>query len=44
MARAIIRIMLPSTTDEEAVALKKKIEALVKDIPDVDVELSILAR
>lgn len=44
MARAIIRIMLPSTTDEEAVKLKKKIEELVKDIPDVDVELSILAR
>ena len=44
MARAIIRVTLIDVTDEKAIAIKKKIEEQVKELPDKEVELTILAR
>ena len=42
--RAIIRVILPDTTDEKAIELKKQIVELVKKLPGAEVELNILAR
>jgi len=42
--RAIIRVTLPDTTDEEAIELKKQIEALVAKAEDVSVEITIMSR
>ncbi|GAI90188.1 unnamed protein product, partial [marine sediment metagenome] len=42
--RAMIRVTLPDTTDEEAIEVKKKIEEAVKEVEDAEVEITILAR
>lgn len=42
--RAIIRVTIRETTDEKAIEVKKKVEELVKALPDVEVELTLLAR
>lgn len=44
MKRAIIRVTLPDIPDEKAVEVKKKIEELVKDIKDKEVELTLMGR
>ena len=40
--RAIIRVIVEQTTDDEAVAIKKKIQAALKDLKNVKVELSTM--
>jgi len=42
--RAIIRVILLDTTDEEAIALKKKIVEVVAEAEGAEVELTILAK
>ena len=42
--RSIIRVMLTGVVDEQALKIKQEIEKLVKDIEQVDVELTILGR
>ncbi|MBA7472197.1 hypothetical protein ES707_07519 [subsurface metagenome] len=44
MTRAMIRVTLPDTTDEEAIEVKKKIEEAVEEVEDAEVEITILAR
>lgn len=36
-----IRIMFPVESDDEAIAVKKKVGELLKDIPDSHIEFSI---
>lgn len=43
MTRAIIRVTLPDTTDEDAIELKKKIEEAVEAAENAQVEITILA-
>lgn len=40
--RVIIRVIIEQTTDEEAIAVKKKIMAALKDVKGVKVELSTM--
>ncbi len=40
--RAIIRVIVEQTTDDEAVAIKKKILQALKDQKNVQVELSTM--
>jgi len=40
--RAIIRVIIPRTTDEEVLRVKKEIEKVVKDIKDVQVTLATM--
>lgn len=42
--RAIIRVTLPDTTDEEAIDIKKKIQEVVEETEDAEVEITIMAR
>lgn len=42
--RAIIRVTLPDTTDEEAIAVKKKIEEVIKGVEEAEVEITIMPR
>jgi len=42
--RAIIRVTLPDTTDEEAIELKQQIEALVAEAEGALVEVTITSR
>ncbi len=42
--RAIIRVMLSDTTDEEAIAIKKQIEKVVEKTEAAEVEITILSR
>lgn len=44
MNRAIIRIIIEDQPDEKLVELKRQVEALVKDLPKTEVELSIMSR
>jgi len=44
MARASITIVLPETTDDEAIQVKKDIEKLLEDKPNVQVTIHIAAR
>lgn len=37
-----IRIMFPVTTDEEAIEYKKKISAILAEIPDVQTQFSLM--
>ena len=41
--RAIIRVIIPDTTDEKVLALKKQIEKVMEDIEGVEVTLSTMA-
>jgi len=41
MARAVIRIIIPDVTDDEAILLKKDIEALLKDKANTTVMIDI---
>ncbi|GAG54129.1 unnamed protein product [marine sediment metagenome] len=38
-----IRIMFPVTSDEQAIDYKKKISAMLKDIPDATIQFSIIS-
>lgn len=40
--RAIIRIIIRETTDEETIKIKQKIQAALKDYKNLDVELSTM--
>ena len=40
--RAIIRVIIEQTTDDEAIAIKKKIQQALKDQKNVQVELSTM--
>jgi len=40
--RAIIRVIIPKTTDEEVLRIKKEIEKVVKDIEGVEVTMSTM--
>lgn len=40
--RAIIRVIVNNTTDEEAIAIKKKIQTALKEVKEAQVELSTL--
>jgi len=43
--RAIIRIVLPETTDDQAIKIKAKIEAALKDsVVKREIEMTLLAR
>jgi len=42
MSDAVIRIILSSIDDEEVIALKKKVEELVKDYENVRLDVSIM--
>lgn len=43
--RAIIRVILPETTDDQAIKVKKVIEKSLKDEPvKIEIELSLMAR
>ncbi|MBA7484955.1 hypothetical protein ES707_20486 [subsurface metagenome] len=42
--RAIIRVMLLDTTDEEAIEIKKQIQKVVEKTEDAEVEITIMAR
>ncbi len=44
MARAAITIVLPEISDDEAIAIKKEIEELVKDRDKVTVSLHLTPR
>lgn len=44
MARASITIVLPETTDEEAIEIKKDIEKLLEDKTNVQVTIHIAPR
>ncbi len=37
-----IRIMFPVDSDEQAIDCKKKIRAVLKDIPDVNIQFSMM--
>ena len=41
MARVVIRVIVPDVTDEEAISLKRDIEALLKDKPNTSILLDI---
>lgn len=42
--RAIIRIILDDADDAQVIDLKKKVEALTKDFPRTEVEVTMLSR
>lgn len=42
--RAIIRVILPDTTKEKAISISDKIEEIVKDVEDAQVEITIAGR
>ncbi len=42
--RAIIRVMLLDTTDEEAIEIKKQIQKVVEKTEAAEVEITILAK
>ena len=44
MPRAIIRIVVREISDEKALELKKKADELVKDVPEAEIEFTLMAR
>lgn len=43
--RAIIRVILPTTTDDQAIKIKKLIEkALKEEVIEREIEMSLMAR
>lgn len=42
--RAIIRVILPDTTKEEAVQISDEIEKVVEKVEGADVEITIMSR
>lgn len=42
--RAIIRVMLLDTTDEEAIEIKKQVQKVLEKTEDAEVEITIMAR
>jgi len=44
MPRAIIRVILSEITDDKAIEIKKLIEKVVKEVPKVEVELTVMGR
>lgn len=42
--RAIIRVTLRDVTDDQALQVKKAVEAAVKDFPEAEIELNLMPR
>lgn len=40
--RAIIRVILRETTDEEAMAIKKKIATALEKVKDIEIEMTTM--